>query len=129
MIAIGIDPGNTVGIAILGHGYVEFYSIVWHEFRQFIEQDVPEGLLWVVERGPQHSTAIQSLLEAETCRLAPANDLVWISPGLWKPVVKARWGFHPEARNQHERDAYALLQYHFNLTLMLDLDFVPKMED
>ena len=137
-----LDPGQTTGLAIADvHVTPEKVILVQVKLgsypnahgaaREIIRRDCSSV---VIERMPENASLLGrepyeaavsmlaiELFEIQKSFVFQTGALILISPGLWKPVMKAQhitehgsW----EPRTQHEKDALALLHYVVKLNHM-----------
>jgi len=138
----GVDPGQTTGLAIADVHVAEdrvdlllfelgSYSTPHSASRKIIKSDCSSV---VVENMPVNaslagrvpfdnivSVLSMDLFQVQKHFMFQTGSLCFITPGLWKPVMKAQhvtdhgsW----EPVNQHEKDALGLLHYAVQLNFM-----------
>jgi len=118
-----IDPGETSGIAIVYEGKLSLGSIPLDACIPYISDYKPEFIL--VESRPRFHGWNDALVGSyaalqETTELAGV-PIIYITPGLWKPIVKALDWEVPLAKTQHEKDAYNIMRYFFFSHFKLDV--------
>lgn len=119
MLIMAIDPGKETGL-VLGQTEEEtiqgMSTLAWDNCLQGIEKVVkanPPDLILIESVPPHHPDPAQyhrvMAILTKLNALGFRDNLTQVFPGTWKPVAHARKrGQHPEAKNQHERDAYGL---------------------
>lgn len=122
---IAIDPGLTIGVAILDPdgGIVDSFTIDANDskrcrlvLRALCADGVCDRASFVVEKGPQfgrHNDALLTNIEDILTASIPGAFLTWLAPGNWKHHPAARLtADEREGRTVHERDAIGMGRVH-----------------
>ena len=122
---IAIDPGLTVGVAILDPdgGIIDTFTIDANDskrcrlvLRALCREGTLDRASFVVEKGPQfgrHNDALLSSIEDIIIASVPGAFLTWIAPGNWKHHPAATLtADERKGRTVHERDAIGMGRVH-----------------
>jgi hypothetical protein len=117
---IGIDPGYSTGIVmieitnddsrILTHTTIEGKSPI--KYIIDLLYSFPTSKV-IIERAPDFGDPSQAVRvnKITTAIMEINRDIVFISPGEWKPIARASNWSYPTANSQHEKDAYCIAKY------------------
>lgn len=132
MRIIAIDPGQSTGIAVVTkhenfvlnelttvkEDQIEFVLYLYPSTKIVIESAAAQGnrrQIILVDR-------IRTICQKE-CKTALLSS---ISPGNWKPFSEANRWTHPDAKTQHEADAYNIARFHILQSTKIDIGVIRK---
>lgn len=116
MKILSIDPGQSTGICIYDSTdeHIELDTLTPLETEELLSDNTLRPDVIIIETSPIHGAVRQYVLVQRLCILAGSRceKLVTVTPGLWKPLAKARnWANHC-ALDNHQRDAYFMLKWY-----------------
>lgn len=129
---LSIDPGQSTGLVVI----TKHQNFVLNEMTTVFEDQIGFALYLypptavVIESAAHNGSRrqvvlvdrIRTLIRKE-CKLAIIR---MITPGSWKPFSAAQGWNHPEAKTQHEMDAYNLARFFLLLQSKIDIEVIQK---
>lgn len=120
-----IDPGEQTGVVIY-HEPVNIFVLATVSL-EACTKDIQflEPAIVIIENKPKfHDWNDKLVGDFATLRdvcSEVGSEMIFITPGLWKPIAKAQKWRVPRAKTPHEKDAYNILRYFFFSHFKLDI--------